>query len=1002
VGVGLSRDRDAVVRLRRTPLRGGAGLRYQLPATSYQLGVRARPARGNVPGMKRRSSVLALLLAACATTPRSAPPAASPAAGTPAAAPVADADRPMTLWPRLKKARLPNGLTYYILQHKKPEKRALLWLAVNAGSVQEDEDQRGVAHFVEHMAFNGTRRFPKSELISYLEAIGMGFGADVNAYTNFDETVYQLQVPTDDVQFIGRGLDVIRDWTADVTFDPDEVEKERGVILEEWRQGRGVAARLIDKQARVLFKGSRYAERLTIGQPEIIKGAPRNTIARFYKDWYRPELMAVIAVGDFDPAAVEKEIIARFGDLPKSPAGARQRPAAGMPDADGTRVIAFTDRELPGQMVSVYNLVPHRPEASLNDYRRIMVETVYQAILNERLGALARRPEAPFAGAGASVNTFTREIDAFIRAAQVKGGRVEDTLRSLFVEVLRVEKHGVTQEELDRARANLGRFYDQIAIEESTRDSSEYADEITRNFFEGELIIGRVAEKDHTLSILPTITLEELNSLARSFGAAHNRVISIAGPEGRPLPSEARVREIIAEVEKTEIDPWQGKAAATELMAQPPKPGKIVAERQIAPLGVTEWTLSNGARVVVKPTDFEKDNVLITSVSPGGLAIANGKQYAHARFADDVAGIGGVGDLDDETLDKVLAGKQLQVGTDIDDTTEGIQARGSSRDLEPMLQLLHLRMTAPRKDDQAIAVWKANAVEQLAERKRVPEMQFALESQSLLFRGNPRRLPPGPEDVEKLDPARAFAFYKDRFGDVTDFTFVVVGEVDPSKLRPLVETYLASLPARGRREKEKDPGIRRVRGVVKKTWSFGQEPKARVIMMFHGDEKWTRDKDRDMFVLGQVLQNRLRLTLREDLGGVYGAGASGGIVRAPHQERLFTIQFTCDPARVDELIRATEGEIAAVMEQGATAGDLESVKQTFLREREVQLRSNGFWAGWLETSYRFGDDPTIVLDPSPMVARMTTDNVKAAARRFLDGKQVFQAVMLPAAAAKAP
>ena len=909
-------------------------------------------------------------------------------------------DAPLPLWPAVKRGTLPNGLTYYVMKHSQPKQRALLWLAVNAGSVQEDDDQRGLAHFVEHMAFNGTKRFPKAEIINYLEKIGMGFGADLNAYTSFDETVYTLTVPTDDKTFIPKGFDILRDWASDITFDKGEVDKERGVVLEEWRLGRGAFQRLFDKQAKVLFKGSRYAERLVIGLPEILKNAPRDTLVRYYKDWYRPDMMAVIAVGDFeDPAAIEKMIADKFGDL-KAPANPRKRIMAGVPKADGTRVSIETDRELPVQVVSVYNLLAYRSEASANDLRRIAVEQVYQGILNERFASLARRKESPFTGAFAGIQGFTREIDAFTRTAQVKAGRVEDALRALFVEVLRVEKHGFTQAELDRARAVIARFYDQAAVGEKTNDAREYADEITRNYFEGELMIGRVAESAFMKKTLPTITLQELNGLAKSYGGADNRAIVIAGPDGKPLPDEKRVLQIVDEVAKSEIDPWQDKASATALMAQPPKAGAITKESKIEKIGVTEWTLSNGARVIVKPTDFEADTVTISGNSPGGLAMASAKEWPHARFADDVAALGGVAELDDESLDKLLAGKQASVSAGFGETMESVEGSGSVRDLETIFQLVHLRMTAPRKDQAAIDNWKQNTAEQLQNQLRVPEVKFSIESSKVLFQNNPRRLPPKPDDIAKIDADKALAFYKSRFADAADFTFVIVGDVDLAKLKPLVETYLASLPAKGRKEKEKDPGVRRVNGVVKKSWAFGSEPKARVQMMFHGNQKWTRDNDRDMYILGQALGMRLRETLREDLGGVYGVGAGGSLSRRPREERSFSIGFGCDPNRVDELTAATQKVIDDVKQNGVSAEYLDKLKAQFTRERETQLRSNGFWAGWLENAYRFGDDPTIVLDPTLMTARMTTENVKAAAKRYLAPRNFYQAVLMPSKDAK--
>ncbi len=948
-------------------------------------------------------SAFAAFAACGGATPAAQPPA--PAAGSavapapPATPTPAGEDAALALWPAVKHGTLPNGLHYYVLKHAKPEKRAFLWLAVNAGSTLEDDDQRGLAHFGEHMAFNGTRRFPKAEIVNYLEKIGMRFGADLNARTGFDDIVYELEVPTDDRAFLGKGFDILHDWAGDVTYDPAEVDKERGVVKEEWRLGRGAGQRLFDKQAPVLFKGSRYAVRLPIGLPEILDKAPRDKLYQFYKDWYRPDLMAVIAVGDFDDVgAIEQEIRTRFADL-KNPANPRPRRDAGVPKADGTRVSIETDRELPSTVISVYNVLPHRPETTYKDFRRIVVEQVFQTILSDRFAVIARRPESPFVAAAAGIASLTREIDAFERQAQAKAGKVEATLESLFTEVLRVEKHGVTQSELDRARAVLSRAYEQNAAEDATSDSRLFTEELTRHFFEGEFVIGRKAEKDLTIKYLPTITLAEMNALAKSYGGADNRVILIAGPEGAKaaaLPTQARVLAIIDEVARREIQPWEDQAVSAKLMETLPRAGKIVKETRREAIGVTEWTLGNGARVIVKPTDFQADQVALLGSSPGGAAMARDKEFGDVRFADDIAAIGGAGAFDADQLQKVLAGKHVQVQASIGETTEVIEAAASARDLETMFQLVHLEMTQPRKDDQAIAVWRENLAEQLADRLRVPEVQFQLQSQAVLYKDHPRRRPPEPADLAKVNADKALAFYRSRFGDVADFTFVIVGAFDPAQLRPLVETYLGSLPSKGRKEKEKDLGIRRVGGVVKRAWNLGQEPKARVQLLFHGDEAWSRDKDRDAFILGQVLSIRLREVLREDKGGVYGVGVGGSLARAPHAERSFSVTFGCDPARVDELVAATFAEIDAIQKHGIGDDYLEKVRQAFTREREVQLRNNDFWVGWLTTAYAFGDDPALVLDPSKMLARMTSANVQAAAKRYIDRKQYFAPILLPA------
>jgi zinc protease len=964
--------------------------------------------------MVRRLIVLGfVILAACggSTAPAPAHPAPGPASGgndeamPPGGTPAAAMPNPDTvafpLWPEVTKGTLPNGLTYYILKHGKPEKRALLWLAVNAGSVQEDDDQRGLAHFDEHMAFNGTQRFPKADIVNYLEKIGMRFGADLNAYTSWEETVYQLEVPTDEPSYLAKGLDILRDWAGGVTYDPEEVKKESGVVLEEWRLGRGAGMRLFDKHAKVQFAGSRYADRITIGLPEIIKAANRDALTRFYKDWYRPDLMAVIAVGDVDPKAIEKQIQDRFGDL-KRPDKPRARPPGGVPSATGTRVSIETDKEASSTTVSITNQVGHRPEATRRDLRRLIAERLYAQILNERLATLGRKSDAPFIRAAAGISSVTRDIDGFSRSAQVKGGKVEDSLRTLATEVLRIERHGITAPELERARTNTKRALEQLAETEATRDSRDFTSEITRNFFEHEFMIGSTAEKQLTLELLPQITVDEMNGLAKAFEGSANRVVVISGPDGQPLPAKDKVLAILDEVAKSQITPWEDKPTPKSLMAQPPTPGKIVKETKVASVDVTEWTLSNGVRVIVKPTDFEIDAVSIAGSSPGGEATIKDKDYNDARFADSVASIGGAGEYDAETLGKILTGKQVRVSTSIGEVTESVSAGGSAHDLETMMQLIHLKLSAPRKDEQQFGVWKTNFIEQITNMKRSPEVQFGRESSAAEYANQLRRRPVEAADIEKVNLDNALAFYKARFGDASDFTFVIVGAVKLDELRPLVETYLASLPATKRKEKEIDLKIRKVGGIVQKTWNLGTEPKASVRIDFHGDLPWTRDTERDMSILGSAVSIRLREVMREDMGGVYGVGAGGGISRSPYQERSFTLRFGCDPARVDELVKAAFDVFDEAAAKGASDMVLEKLKSTFLRERETALKTNRFWVGWLTSAYRYGDDPALVLDTEAVTKRMTADNIKKSAKRFLDRKAYFRAVLVPAAAAAAP
>src|SRR5215468_7196048 len=532
--------------------------------------------------MMRRSMLVVLgVLAACGS---SSPPArlAQPAAPPPPAvvapaAPPAPADPVVPLDPQIKRGTLSNGLTYYIMKHRKPELRAALWLVVNAGSVLEDDDQRGLAHFVEHMAFNGTRRFPKQAIVDYMEKAGIRFGADLNARTSFDETVYQLTVPTDNREVLMKGLDILRDWASDVSFDPVEVDKERGVVLEEWRLGRGPFVRINDRQWPVLFQGSRYAERLPIGLPEIIKGAPRDRLVRFYKDWYRPHNMAVLAVGDFDPGELEQAITARFTDLVE-PARPRTRAPVPVPHDHELAVTIATDREMPLTRVAIVDKLDHRNNATRGDFRRFVVEGLYHDMLNARFSELAQDPAAPITGAGSNTSPLTRTCDGFSRSAGAKSGRVGDALALLFREIARVEQFGFLPSELERARGELIARFETDAREWDKAPLRLIVEEIVRNFLRAEQMPGRSAELDMVRAMAPGVTLDELNHLARTWGGARGRVITISAPADAKLPSEAEVRAIAAAAASAPVEPWQDTAGAPDaihaLLEHPPAPGK--------------------------------------------------------------------------------------------------------------------------------------------------------------------------------------------------------------------------------------------------------------------------------------------------------------------------------------------------------------------------------------------------------------------------------------------
>ena len=905
--------------------------------------------------------------------------------------PIARAAEPDPVVPldsRIQKGTLANGLTYYILPHQKPGKRAQFWLAVNAGSVQEDEDQRGLAHFVEHMGFNGTKRFPKQDLVNFIESIGVKFGADLNAYTSFDQTVYMLQVPTDKPELVEKAFHVLRDWAGDMTFDAGEVEKERGVVLEEWRLGRGAGMRIFDKQLPVIFHGSKYAERLPIGKPEILKTASRDTLLRFYKDWYRPDLMAVIAVGDFVPADIEKLVKAQFSDL-KNPARSRPRPMVEMPAHQETLVSVVTDPEMPRTTVQVMTKMPHRAERTEGDSRRSIVESLHRMMLSSRFDEIRRRPQAPFIGAGAGTNDYVRSTDTFSQFAMVTEETLESGLAALIEESERVEKHGFLQTELDRAKKDLLRSYRRNVQERDKADGREFASEITRNFFETEMMGGPESELRLAEMFVPTVTLEELNHLAKTLsGNGANRVILVSGPEKMKKPTEESLRTLARSVEGREIKPWEDAVSSEPLIAKAPTAGKVAATKSVPEIGVTVWTLSNGVRVVHKETDFKNDEVLLSAFSPGGHSLVKDADYENARFASTVVGEGGLGSFDASTLRKVLAGKVVAVGAGVGELEESLSGRASPEDLETMFQMIQLRFTAPRKDANAFASWRARETEAVKNRRLVPEVVFNEDYYTFLAQSHKRRLPTTPEMLARIDLEKAMKIYKDRFADAGDFTFVIVGNVAADKLKPLAETYLGSLPSKGRKENWKDVKVTWPKGVQTKVVAMGSEPKSRVVLTFHGTEKWSEETENDMRMLGEILRFRLREVLREDMGGVYGVSVGGSVMRRPRPEFSFAVSFGCAPESVDKLKEAVFAEIKAISTDGIGDAYLQKLKEARVREHEVDLKENSFWLSELRRAYTYGDDPKDIPDIAPTLALVSSARVQAAAKKYLGGEYV--------------
>jgi zinc protease len=902
----------------------------------------------------------------------------------------------LTADPAVKLGTLENGVRYFLRVNKRPEKRAELRLVVNAGSVLEDADQRGLAHFVEHMAFNGTENFAKQQLVSYLESIGMRFGADLNAYTSFDETVYTLTVPTDTGKALETGIGILEEWAHRVTFDAAEIEKERGVVIEEWRLGRGAQSRLQDKSFPVLFQGSRYAERLPIGDRQILETFSRDALVRFYREWYRPDLMAVIAVGDFDAAVVERMIRERFSRIPAR-TGARARTAHPVPDHAETLVSVESDREAPTTFFQVFIKQPVRERGTVAEYRRSLVESLYNQMLNTRLAELAQKPSPPFLGAFSTQGKIVRTKEAYIVGAGVPDSGVMRGLNATLTEIERVQRHGFTASELERASADLLRGYEQAYAERDNEESSAFAAEYVRAFTDEEPIPGIAREFELVKQMLPGISLAETNALAREWITDGNRVIMVQGPEraGLTLPSQQELLAAFAAVKAQDIAAYQDVVSNAPLVRNPPNPGQLAAETRLEGVDVFDWRLSNGVRVLLKPTDFKADEVLLFGWSPGGLSLAPENAYLSAALSTTAVSFGGVGEFGLLDLQKVLAGNTAQVSPFIDELEEDVQGGSSPRDLETMLQLVYLYVTAPRTDSAAFASIKTRLAANLANRDANPETAFMDTLTATMSQHHPRSRPVTAARLAEWDLGTSMAFYRERFADAGDFTFVMVGAFQPEQVKPLILKWLGGLPSSGRKEAWKDVGIRPPTGVVEKVVRKGIEAKSRTQIIFSGPFEYTRENRYALASLRDVLDMRLRDVLREDLGGTYGVSVSQSTGREPYQRYTFRIDFGAAPDRLNALADEVFKQIARLQTEDVDAETLAKVKETQRRSYETSLRENTFWLSQIAAAIRAGVDMRGLLEYPRLVEGLAPAALRTAATRYLRRENYVRVSLFP-------
>ncbi len=901
--------------------------------------------------------------------------------------------------PSVRYGKLENGLTYYIKHNEKPENRAEFYLVVDAGAILETDGQDGLAHFVEHMCFNGTKNFPGKGILNYFETIGMEFGRNINAGTGLEQTMYMLmETPVTREGIIDTALLALKDMSHNVLFTEEEIDNERGVIHEEWRTRKDANWRLRTATDPIMYKGSKYAERDLIGELEVIDHCPYDTLRQFYKDWYRTDLQAIIVVGDIDVDQIETKIQKFYADIPrhKNP---KERITYDVPDNSEPLIAIATDKEAQNTEVNIYfkhNYI--RPEdKDIHYYINNFAVRLYTNMLNERLNELVQKENPPFIFAYNYYGSFAGNKDSYALGAYANND-VEYGLESLLIENERVKQHGFTQGELERSKTDMLRMLEKNYKEKDQQQNRRLARTYASHFLRNSPTPGSEFTFELAKKVLPAITLEQVNELSKKWITNKNMVVTITGPEKEDIiiPAEEKVLEVLNNVKTASIKPYVDKVSNKPLIANIPEGGKITETSLNKNLEITEFTLSNNVKIVVKPTDFKEDEIIFTAFSNGGTSLYSDEDLPSAEFATTVVNRSGIADFSLIELQKMLTGKVVKVNPYINNLYEGFSGNCSPEDLETAMQLIYLYFTNPRFDEAATNAFMSRIVAFLQNKSLNPNAVFSDSVQYILADRHPRALPENVEKLQKIKFEKSKEVYLDRFADASDFTFVFTGNIDIEKTKPLFETYLGSLPSTKRKENWKDNEVNYPEGKVHKVIEKELEVKKNSIFInFNGDFEYTYENRILMQAIKHILDIRYTESVREDEGGTYGVGIRASTSEYPTEEFALNINFDCGPENSDKLKAIIYKEIDDMIKNGPSEVDLNKAKENFIKRRENALKENSFWLNSIVFNLKHDEN---VLDHEKyyeMVNSLTVDKVKAAAEKYLTQGNIVEIIMTP-------
>ena len=905
---------------------------------------------------------------------------------------------PIPTDPNVRIGKLENGLTYYIRHNELPENRADFYIAQKVGSILEEDNQRGLAHFLEHMCFNGTTNFPGKAMINWLESIGVRFGENLNAYTSIEETVYNIDnVPVNRDGIVDSCLLILHDWANDLTLAEAEIDNERGVIHEEWRTGQGAMMRMYEQALPKAMEGSKYGHRLPIGTIEVIDNFPYQALRDYYEAWYRPDQQGIVVVGDVDVDKVEAKIKELFSPI-QMPANAPERKYEPVPDNKEPIITIAKDKEQPSTMIYIWHKHPATPNEAKGNIGYLVQNYLFSMIssmMHARLEELRQAANPPFiqAASGDSDFLLAKTTEAFVGMAVSKDDGIPTALAALVREIERARKFGFTSSEYARAKADYLRALESAYNERDKMKNNEYVQEYVRHFIDNEPIPGIENEYAIMNQLAPNIPVEAINQILPQLISDENIVINIFGPdkEGMVYPTEAEILDILKKTKAEEITAYVDQVSDEPLLKETPKAGKIVKTEE-GPFGSTALTLSNGVRVVVKNTDFKADEIRMGAFSPGGTSLFGTNEVLQVQMLNSVAGLGGLGNFSNVDLEKVLAGKKVGISASVNGLTERLNGHCSPKDLETLMQLVYLSFTAPRMDETAFESFKQRMKASLANQEANPMTAFSDTLQKEMYGNHPMAMRVKSDMIDQIDYNRIMEMYKDRFKEAGDFTFLFVGNINLEEAKPLIETYLGGLPTINRKENFKDIEMNIQKGVHKNVFEKQLEtPKATVLSIISGECELNPKNSLLMTMLSQTMDMVYIETIREKEGASYGVSTAGQMNMYPKSEAIFQIYFDTDPAKREKMEQIVMSELQKVAQEGPRPEHLAKVKEFLLKKHIENMKENGYWLNQLNEYYFCNID--FNTNYEKLVNEITVEDVKNFTKALLDQGNIIEVTM---------